>query len=147
MSPTEGITGVARTPEVASVGRAMGIHRGPGDEEAQAERASSGTPAKKVSEAKAQAPQADAAGAEGAPEVVSKEALEASIEKLRDQVQSAQRDLEFQVDDTTGHTVVKVMDRESGELVRQIPPKEVLQLAKRAAEQDGQGGLLLSTKI
>jgi len=45
-----------------------------------------------------------------------------------------QRDLDFNIDDSTGQVVVKVIDSESGKLVRQIPSKELLELAERFEE-------------
>lgn len=40
------------------------------------------------------------------------------------------RDLRFSVDEETGRTVVKVLDSRSGEVIRQIPPEEMLALAE-----------------
>jgi flagellar protein FlaG len=44
-------------------------------------------------------------------------------------LQQNQRGLRFQVDDSTGQTVVTVVNAESGEVVRQIPEQEVLNIA------------------
>ncbi len=38
------------------------------------------------------------------------------------------REVEFTSDQQTGHTVVRVLDRETQELIRQIPSKEVLSI-------------------
>lgn len=67
---------------------------------------------------------------------VTKKAAEEVNEKLRDQ----QRDLEFQVDESSGRTVVKVIHTESGEVIRQMPPEVVLQFAR--AFTDGSASLL-----
>lgn len=40
-----------------------------------------------------------------------------------------QYQIELRVDQETGHVVTRVIDRESGEVVRQVPPEYVLQLA------------------
>ncbi|QBS37218.1 flagellar protein FlaG [Thermaerobacter sp. FW80] len=37
--------------------------------------------------------------------------------------------LEFHVDDATGRLVAQVVDRETGETVRQVPPEHVLRIA------------------
>lgn len=37
--------------------------------------------------------------------------------------------LEFHVDDATGRLVAEVVDRETGETVRQVPPEHVLRIA------------------
>jgi len=41
-----------------------------------------------------------------------------------------QRNLEFSLDDSTGKVVVKVVARDSGEVIRQIPSETALELAK-----------------
>jgi len=71
------------------------------------------------------------------------EAVGEAVEKLRAQMQSAQRDLSFSVDDSTGDLVVQVVDGESGKIVRQIPSEEILRLAERLDEMRS---LLFETK-
>ena len=56
------------------------------------------------------------------------------VEKLRSQMQEIQRDLSFSVDDSTGDVVVRVIDGESGKIVRQIPSEEILRLTERLDE-------------
>ena len=51
--------------------------------------------------------------------------------------------LEFSVDQETGATIIKVLDIESGEVVRQIPPEEVLNYMR----QLGKNGLLVSRRL
>ena len=46
-------------------------------------------------------------------------------------MQSVKRNLNFSIDDSSGQVVVKVIDGDSGEVVRQIPSEEVLKLAAR----------------
>jgi len=41
-----------------------------------------------------------------------------------------QRGLEFRVDQATGRTVITVIDPVTGQVVRQIPPQEVLNIAR-----------------
>jgi flagellar protein FlaG len=38
--------------------------------------------------------------------------------------QSIGRDLRFEVDMESGHSVIQVLDRETGEVIRQIPPEK-----------------------
>ena len=59
----------------------------------------------------------------------SSEQLDAAVSKLNDYVQNVQRTLSFSVDKDTGITVVKVIDTQTNELVRQIPAENVLKLA------------------
>jgi flagellar protein FlaG len=59
-------------------------------------------------------------------------AADASVEQvvtqLQDHVQSVHRELRFKVDENTGQTVVRVVDQETGRLIRQIPNQNVLDL-------------------
>lgn len=65
-----------------------------------------------------------------------------AVTSLNDYVQSVRRDLQFSIDEQTGVTVIKVVDSETQEVIRQIPPDEVLNLARRLGEP---GGLILQT--
>ncbi len=56
--------------------------------------------------------------------------LQSAVNAIQDFVQSLQRNLEFSVDDSTGTVVVKVVARDSGEVIRQIPSETALELAK-----------------
>lgn len=44
--------------------------------------------------------------------------------KLQTAVQAIGRDLRFQVDMVSGRSVIQVFDRETGEMIRQIPPED-----------------------
>lgn len=75
-------------------------------------------------------------------------ALEAAVETLNREISVVQRALQFSIDDGTGRTVVKVTDKESGEVVRQIPSEEVLALAKRISEHaDAVEGVLVRMEL
>ncbi|MFD2228953.1 flagellar protein FlaG [Alkalimarinus sediminis] len=56
--------------------------------------------------------------------------LEGAVTKLNDYIQNVQRDLEFQTDDSSGKTVITVVDRQTSEVVRQIPDDVALKLAQ-----------------
>jgi len=58
-------------------------------------------------------------------EVVAKAA--ADIQQF---VQSMGRNLSFSVDETTGYNVVRVVNPNTGELVRQLPSEELLKIAR-----------------
>jgi len=55
--------------------------------------------------------------------------LKEAVSQINDFVQNVQRDLSFSLDESSGRTVIKVVDSGSGELVRQIPSEEVIALA------------------
>ncbi len=71
--------------------------------------------------------------------------LQSAVSHLNDYVQSLRRELQFSVDDASGQTVVKVVDPNSGELIRQIPSEEVLEISHRL--QENVAGLLVNTKV
>ncbi len=45
--------------------------------------------------------------------------------------------IEFDIHDDSGRIVTRVIDRESGDVLRQIPTEEVLNIARRAAREQG----------
>ena len=56
-----------------------------------------------------------------------------AAEQIQDFVKSMGRDLNFSVDQTTGYHVVRVVDPSTGEVVRQLPSKELLEIARSMA--------------
>ena len=63
--------------------------------------------------------------------------LEKAVQDLARDVQNLQRALEFSVDRSSGRTVIKVIDKETHRVIRQIPEKEVLALASRIEKAVG----------
>jgi len=61
----------------------------------------------------------------------SEQALDDAVKQLNSYVQSINRNLEFNIDNDSGQTVVKVIDSETDELIRQIPNEEALSIAKQ----------------
>lgn len=51
--------------------------------------------------------------------------LEAVAEKLNQNSQAIGRDLRFEVNLDSGHSVIQVLDSETGEIIRQIPPEKI----------------------
>lgn len=73
--------------------------------------------------------------------------LEQALQDLNGYVQNVQRNLQFDVDDTSGHTVIRVVDSETEEVIRQIPSEEVLALARHLKSMgEGEQGLFLKEK-
>lgn len=62
--------------------------------------------------------------------LVAEQPLEQAVSSIAGFVQKITRDLDFSLDDSTGRMVVKVTDRASGDVVRQIPSEEALRLAE-----------------
>jgi len=70
--------------------------------------------------------------------------LERALTRVREVFQQADPRLEFSIDPVLDRVVVKVMNAESGEVIRQIPQKEVIELAKSL---EAPTGLLLHHKV
>ena len=68
------------------------------------------------------------------------EALHQAVDELQRKVQISASNLHFSIDHETGRTVVKVTDVNTQEVIRQIPPDEILRLDKAL---DRMWGLLL----
>jgi flagellar protein FlaG len=66
----------------------------------------------------------------GAQEVT-QEKVQAAVAQMNEYIQSTQRDLNFTYDPSSGETVVKVLDRATQEVIRQIPDEIFLRLAQK----------------
>jgi flagellar protein FlaG len=75
------------------------------------------------------------------PEVTELESNDQQLQQvakdLTDMVAMMQKGLKFSVDDDSGKQVIKVQDIESGDIIRQIPSEEALELAKKISEVSG----------
>lgn len=60
--------------------------------------------------------------------------VETAVTEINEYVQSVQRDLQFFIDEDSGVTVVRVRDKETGDLIRQIPEDIFLNLAQKFKE-------------
>ncbi|MEQ8662361.1 MAG: flagellar protein FlaG [Gammaproteobacteria bacterium] len=67
---------------------------------------------------------------------VDSHAFESAVKDITEKAQNLQRSLQFHVDEDSGRTIITVIDKQTEEVIRQIPPEEVLSLA----EQFGRGG-------
>jgi flagellar protein FlaG len=61
---------------------------------------------------------------------ISREVVEAAAEKIQSFVSSMNRNLNIYVDSSSGHSVIRVVDPESSQVIRQIPPDESIRLAQ-----------------
>lgn len=66
---------------------------------------------------------------------VSKESLTAPIKQINEAFRP--RGLEFVLSEQSGRVITKVIDRETGDVIRQIPAEEVLLVAERLGELQG----------
>jgi len=67
------------------------------------------------------------------------QAVDQVVSSLNEMVQNLHRNLQFSVDEESGDTVIKVVDSETNEVVRQIPSEEIVRL--RQHMRDAAGGL------
>ena len=65
------------------------------------------------------------------------EPLEDVVSDLNNLVRELHRELQFSVDEDSGSTVIKVVDRQTDEVVRQIPSEDLMHLRKRLQEAAG----------
>jgi flagellar protein FlaG len=77
--------------------------------------------------------------------------LRRAVEVVNQAVALEQRSLSFSIDDASGRSVIKVVDFETNELIKQIPTEELLKVAqdiKRLQDEMGQSiGLLIDNKV
>lgn len=65
---------------------------------------------------------------------IDREQLQAAVSDIQDFVQSVRRDINFNLDDTSGRVVINVTEATSGDVIRQIPSEEALRLADNLSE-------------
>ena len=65
-----------------------------------------------------------------------REELGEAVTQLNDFVQSVQRDLQFEVDNEMGKTIVRVIDQETQQVIRQIPDEVALRLAENLQQDE-----------
>ncbi|MBB1456185.1 flagellar protein FlaG [Pseudoalteromonas sp. SG43-5] len=66
-----------------------------------------------------------------------REQLEQMARQLQDFMGEMNRSLQFQVDEDSGRDVIKVLDKDSGEVIKQYPSEEVLNLVSKLSESAG----------
>ena len=86
-----------------------------------------------------------AAAAPQAPQEAkpSRQQLDDAVKAVNDFVNPVNNSLQFRVDDDTGKTIVKVIDKTTNEVIRQFPSEEMIAIAKAL---DGIKGLLFRQK-
>ncbi|MDP2795722.1 MAG: flagellar protein FlaG [Sulfurisoma sp.] len=74
----------------------------------------------------------------------SREQVQMAMEAMKQMIETtAPNSLQFSIDDGSGKTVVRVTDAQTGEMIRQIPSKELLEIARSL---DRMQGMLLKQK-
>ena len=57
-------------------------------------------------------------------------------------LESVQRNLQFKIDDSTKQVVMSIVDKKTGEVIKQIPSEEVLAMAQRLQESSTEGAIV-----
>ncbi|MCC5810652.1 MAG: flagellar protein FlaG [Ectothiorhodospiraceae bacterium] len=63
-------------------------------------------------------------------EPIRAEDVDSAVRDINEFVQSVQRDLRFSVDENSGRTIITVLDSQTEEVVRQIPPEKLVAAAE-----------------
>lgn len=75
------------------------------------------------------------------------EEVQSAVKEIETAVQRAKRELQFSVDDSSGRTVVTIVDSNTDEVIRKIPTEEVLAIARRMKDGDDSEGSLFDRMI
>lgn len=63
--------------------------------------------------------------------------IEDTVAKIREAIGPANSSLKIEIDPDTDGVIVKVLDDRSGEIIRQIPSQEMIEIAKRLDAMQG----------
>ncbi|MBQ4797794.1 flagellar protein FlaG [Pseudoalteromonas sp. MMG006] len=66
-----------------------------------------------------------------------REQLEKVAQQLQEFMGDMNRSLQFQVDEDSGRDVIKILDKTSGDVIKQYPSEEVLSLVSKLSESAG----------
>jgi len=74
---------------------------------------------------------------QGGMDLASREELSGAIDQLNGYLDETQHGLRFSIDENSGRTIVRVIDTETDEVIRQIPSEEMLVLIRHFSEMTG----------
>ena len=64
--------------------------------------------------------------------------VQKAVETLKQLIETkAPNSLAFSIDDSTGKTIVRITDAQTGEMIRQIPSEEMLEIARSLDKMQG----------
>lgn len=72
-----------------------------------------------------------------APAAPQQQQIEQAIQKLKVALPTKASDLQFSVDNQSGDTVVRVVDSATGDVIRQIPSKELMEISQAIDQMQG----------
>ena len=101
-------------------------------------------------DARSQQPQGQVVADEGKakPEVDSVSSREL-LKQVENHPQMVRRNLEFSIDEETGREVIRVIDSDTKEVIRQLPPEQILHIIAQIQElrESMTPGVLLDDKV
>ncbi len=75
---------------------------------------------------------------------LSDDEIEQIVNELNNFIQIFNTKIAFEIDKETRKTVLKIIDAQSDEIIRQIPPEELLEISRRISELLG---LIINAKV
>lgn len=78
------------------------------------------------------------------PIMIPDDQLNSAIDKANTFMSEKASGLEFSVDEDTGRSIVKLIDKQTNEILRQYPSKEMIEISKDLSKFQG---MLISAKI
>jgi len=70
-------------------------------------------------------------------ETRSAEEIHKDLEMINEQLKSSNSSLQFIVNDKSNDVIVRIIDRDSGEVIRQIPPESIVRLRDSMKDMSG----------
>ncbi len=76
-----------------------------------------------------------ASGQAAAEQRPSPEQLKAAVDSVNEAIKSRNAQIQFEIDDKTSQVITRIVDKSTGELIRQIPTEEVVRIARAMADK------------
>jgi len=74
----------------------------------------------------------------------STEEIKKDLDAVNDQLKAMNRSIQFSIDNTTNEVIVKIVDQNTGEVIRQIPPENMVKIRDSLANMTG---LIVEKKV
>ena len=101
-------------------------------------------------EAKSKSAETDKQTDSKKPEALDNAGLTEVASKINELFQNESRSLQFKVDEASGKTVIKILDSQTGEQIKQIPAEELLEISRKLANHlevdDEKAGVLVKSR-
>jgi flagellar protein FlaG len=68
---------------------------------------------------------------------VTQKTLDKTMDKINKALNGAQKEMRYSVHKATNSITIKILDKDSGEVIREIPPEKILDLVAKMCEMSG----------